>query len=356
MKTMALCMIFYVVFISLSPAEMIDGSASIYDAAHGEKIGVLYDGTKIDVNAKQGSWYKISVSFSNRREINQKLKQGTKGNVFLYDKLLGRIGSIKKGVALQTVLSQGSVTIKVFVKKKSVKDTVKYYLEGTRKLTSPRSVYFSFTKEVSEAKIKNIIAGANDIDPMNYDQDVLFIEVGYTDNKPTTVLCYSLIDGWFGIKERYHCNKDGMPVKYVTGYDPVETHVFAYYENYAYKEFYWEQNPQTSIYSQNGYINYVLYTDEYEYEIHIRLAVAENEDDDPGFYVLAETAAIYKIDRIAGQTVQKQELDSYTQTEVTLQNLKTTALFKNDILSIQSGIDFDEEFKQIIEELLIYYK
>jgi hypothetical protein len=356
MKTTVLCIILCIVFISLTPAEMIDGDADLYNTADGEKIGVLYDGTKIDVKAKQGSWYKISVSFSNHRDINQKLKQGTKGKVFLYDKLLERIGSIKKGVALQTVLSQGSVTVKVFVKKKSVKDTVKYYLEGTRKLTSPRSVSFSFTKEVSEAKIKNIIAGANDIDPMNYDQDVLFIEVGYTDNKPTTVLCYSLIDGQFAIKERYHCDKSGRPVKYVRGYSPVETHAFTYYKNNAYKEFYWEQSPQTSIYSQNGYIKFVLYTQEYEYEIHIPLAVAENEDDDPAFYVLAETAAIYKIDRIAGQTVQKQELDSYPQTEVTLQNLKTTALFKNDILSIQSGIDFEKEFKQIIEELLIYFK
>lgn len=356
MRKILLCMSMLFISAVLLDANMINGSADIYDSANGRKIGILYDGTKINLISKQGAWCKISVTFRNHKDINQKLTQGTKSSVFLYDKLLGRIGFIKKGVTMQTVFDQGSVTIKVFVKNNDLKDSIKYYLEGVRKLTSPRSVYFSFSEEVSETETKKIIDNVKHIDPMDYDQDVLFIEVGYTDNTPTTVLCYSLIDGRFAIKERYHCNKSGMPEKYIIGYDPVETHVFTYYDNNAYKEFYWSESPQTSIYSQSGYIKFVLYTDDYEYEMNITLSVAENEYYDPVFYVLADNAVIYKIDRISGQTVQKEELDFYTRTEDTLWNLKTNELFKKEILEIRSGIDFKNEFEQIPEELMVFYK
>jgi len=356
MKKIILCFILSFILLSFISAEMIDGTADIYGTANGKRIGTLYDGTKIKLIAKQGSWYKIAVSFRNHRNIYQELKKGTSGTVFLYDKLLGRTGYIEKDVTLQAALADNKVTIEVFAKNSSLKDTVKYYLEGKRVLTSPRSVYFSFSEAVSEAEIKKIINNIKNIDPTDYDQDVLFIEVGYTNNSPTTVLCYSLIGGEFGIKERYHCNESGMPEKYITGYDPVETHVFKYYSNNAYKEFYWSKSPQTSIYSESGYIKFVLYTNNYEYELHITLSVAENEFYDPVFYVLADNATIYKIDRISGQTVQKEEFDFYTRTEDTLWNIEINKLFKEQILKIQSGIDFKQEFNQITEELLIYYK
>ncbi|MBN1797743.1 MAG: hypothetical protein JW822_04140 [Spirochaetales bacterium] len=356
MKKTLLWVIFLFISLAYISAEMINGTVEIYNTADGKKIGTLYDGTKIKLITKQGSWYKIAVSFKNHKNMYQALKAGSKETHFLYENLLGRIGYINKDLPLQAMLAGDKITIEVFVKNECFKDTVKYYLEGKRVLTSPRSVHFSFSKAVPETEIKKIINNVKNIDSTTYDQDVLYIEVGYTDDKPTTVLCYSLIDGAFAIKERYHCDENGMPVKYITGYDPVESHVFTYYNNNAYKEFYWSKSPQTSIYSQSGYIKFVLYTEEYEFEINITLSVAENEFYDPSFYVLADTATIFKIDRISGQTVQKQEFEFYTRTEETLWNIEHNKLFKEQILKIQSGINFKKEFAQIIEDLLIFYR
>ncbi|MBN2351375.1 MAG: hypothetical protein JXD23_02315 [Spirochaetales bacterium] len=351
--------IFLLVFTCLTgtvSAAMIDGSVELYNAPDGKRIGVLYDGTKVALLADRGAWREIKVTVRNHRNIRGALENGTAELYYLYDDLLGRIGHIERGVTLRTAMEGNAVSIAAFIEKTGLKEAVRYYSRGERKLTSPRSVYFSLTEEISELQAAEIAEGAGRIDPVTYDRDVLFIEAGYSGGALTTIICYSLLDGHFEIKERYHCDQSGRPLQYVTGYDPAERHVVSYFGGHSYKDFFWTRSPQTSIFAENGHLAFVLYTPDHEYELRLTLTVAENKRLDPPFHLQATRAAICKIDRIAGQTVQKEEFDSLAGTEEILGQIRNSALFKRQIRVIPSGIDFEKEFGAITAELLDFYK
>jgi hypothetical protein len=103
-------------------------------------------------------------------------------------------------------------------------------------------------------------------------------------------------------------------------------------------------------------VNFVVYSEDYEYQIHIPLTVADNAAYVPPFCVTAGTAFIYKDSRISGETVARSEFGDSKLTEETLRNIENDALFKNEISKIPSGIDFKNEFEWLKEELAAYYR